>query len=102
MRKKTSVYLDEEHVARLKRAAEAEGRSQAEVLRDAIPLYPSRADQPPRTFAIDAIAPGIASRFGYRSIADIPENELLAGFGETLKLRVETAHGPDGSRGHLR
>lgn len=80
--KKTSVYLDDEHAARLRRAAEAEGRSQAEILRDAILLYTSRANQPPRTFAMAGIAPGLARRLGYRSLADIPEEALIEGFGE--------------------
>jgi predicted transcriptional regulator len=80
--KKTSVYLDDEHLLRLKRAAEAEGRSQSEILREAILLYTSQANQPPRKFAMAGIAPGIARKLGYRSIADIPEDELLEGFGE--------------------
>lgn len=80
--KKSSVYLAEEHAARLKRVAEAEGRSQSDVLRDAIMQYTSRANRPPRTFAMAGIAPGLARRLGYRSIADVPEEELLEGFGE--------------------
>jgi hypothetical protein len=75
--KKTSLYLDDEHVALLGRAAQAEGRSQAEILRDAILLYASRANQPPRTFALAR-----AFRGDGRSLADIPEEELLKGFGE--------------------
>lgn len=74
--KKTSVYLADEHVERLRRVAEAEGRSQAEVLRDAILLYSSRKD-PPRTFRMAGVAEGPGG-----SIADIPEEELLKGFGE--------------------
>lgn len=80
--KKTSVYLDDEHVALLKWAAEAKGRSQAEILRDAIMQYTSRNAQPPRKFAMAGIAPGVARRLGYRSIADIPEEVLLEGFGQ--------------------
>lgn len=80
------MYLDEHHVQRLKRAAEAEGRAQSEILRDAILLYTSnRNNQPPRKFAMEGIAPGLARRLGYRSIADIPQDEwdkLLEGFGE--------------------
>lgn len=74
--KKTSVYLDVEHAARLKRAAEAEGRSQAEILRDAILMYTSASSQP-RSFAMDGVVsvPGL-------SIADLSEEELLEGFGE--------------------
>jgi len=80
--RKTSVYLDDEHVERLRRVAEAEGRSQAEIIRDAILLYSERANQPPRTFAMAGVDPGLARRLGYRSIADIPDDELLDGFGE--------------------
>ena len=74
--KKTSVYLDDEHAARLRRAAEAEGRSQAEIVRDAIILYTSRAHGP-RTFAMSGVAEGPGG-----SIADLSEEELLQGFGE--------------------
>lgn len=82
--KKTSVYLDDEHLLRLKQAAEAEGRSQSEILRDAIRLYADRTDQPPRTFAMARCIPsgGIARKLGYASIADVPEEVLLEGFGE--------------------
>jgi predicted transcriptional regulator len=80
--KKTSVYLDDEHLRLLKQSAEAEGRSQAEILRDAIRQYSGRGNQPPRSFAIDGVAPGIARRLGRRSLAEIPEEELLAGFGQ--------------------
>jgi predicted transcriptional regulator len=79
---KTSVYLDEHQAERLKRLAEAEGRSQAEIVRQAIALYRSPANQPPRKFAMEGVAPGLAQRLGYRSIMDIPEEELLKGFGE--------------------
>jgi predicted transcriptional regulator len=79
--KKTSVYLDDEHVERLRRVAEAEGRSQAEVLRDAILMYADKvsanAKGPPRTFRMAGVAEGPGG-----SIADIPEEELLKGFGE--------------------
>ena len=74
--KKTSVYLDDEHVEQLRRVAEAEGRSQSEVLRDAI-LLDASENRPPRTFAMDGVACGPGG-----SIADIPEEELLKGFGE--------------------
>ncbi len=82
--KKTSVYLDDEHLLRLRRAAEAEGRSQSEILRDAIRLYTDRDNQPPRTFAMDGcLTPGgIARKLGYAAIAVVPEEVLLEGFGE--------------------
>jgi predicted transcriptional regulator len=74
--KKTSVYLDDEHAERLRRAAEAEGRPQAEIIRDAIVQYTSRRAVP-REFAMSGIAEGPGG-----SVADIPEEELLRGFGE--------------------
>ena len=101
--KKTSVYLDGEQAQRLKELAEAEGRPQAQVLREAIAQYtgaaaprgdrdfqifrvadklaaapPPRGPEPPdRDFLCAAIAEGPGG-----SIADIPEEELLKGFGE--------------------
>ncbi len=74
--KKTSVYLNDEQAERLRQAAEAEGRPQAEIIRDAIVQYTSRPVLP-RTFAMSGIAEGPGG-----SIADIPEEELLRGFGE--------------------
>lgn len=76
--KKTSVYLEEEHVERLRQLARRERRSQAEVLRDAIAAYAERAVSP-RAFACDGVAEGPGG-----TVADIPEEELLAGFGEPV------------------
>jgi len=73
--RKTSAYLTDELAARLRRIAEAEGRSQAEVLRAAIEAYPEPT--PLRHIHADGIAEGPGD-----SIADIPEEELLEGFGE--------------------
>ena len=81
--KKISVYLDDERAAQLKQLAEIERRSQSQVVRDAILLYASRANPPPRTFAMAGITAGVAQRLGYRSIADVPEEVLLEGFGES-------------------
>ena len=74
--KKTTIYLPPEHAGRLKQLAEAEGRSQSEIVRDAILLYASRATLP-RTFVMAGIAEGPGG-----SAADIPEEELLEGFDE--------------------
>lgn len=74
--KKTSVYLTEAEVHRLQWLAEREGTSQAEVIRRAIALYePQRA--PDRNFLLARSFDGPGG-----SIADIPEEELLEGFGE--------------------
>jgi hypothetical protein len=73
--RKTSLYLPEELVVRLRRIAEAEGRSQAEVLRDAIVRYPAPA--PKRHFRLARSGKALG-----RSVAGIPEEELLKGFGD--------------------
>jgi len=76
--RKTSVYLTVEQAKRLERLAREEGRSQAEVLRAAITAYepaPSRD----RAFALAAGFPRIDE--DARPISQIPERELLDGFG---------------------
>lgn len=87
--KKTSVYLDQEHVWTLKRIAEAQGISQAEVLRDAILHYAETAlAKPDRNFAIFALDGLVEGPGG--SIADLPEEELLRGFGDDADPRYGT------------
>jgi predicted transcriptional regulator len=76
--KKTSVYLTEAEVIRLADLARQERRPQAEVLRDAIAQYRAQGS-PDRDFAVARSATGR----GERSIAEIPESELLEGFGES-------------------
>lgn len=49
MKTKTSVYLEEEQAARLKRAAEESGRSEAELIREGIDLVVLRARSVERT-----------------------------------------------------
>lgn len=71
--KKTSIYLDEADVERLRRLAAREGRSQAEIMRAALAAYESRP-RPDRNFALTASGAGDG-----RSVADIPEEELLRG-----------------------
>ncbi len=73
---KTSVYLAPEEVARLAALADREGTSQAEVIRRAIRLYePERKGD--RNFALTGVADGPGG-----SVADVPEGELLEGFGD--------------------
>jgi predicted transcriptional regulator len=76
--RKTSVYLNDEQAERLARLASQEGRSQAEILREAIAAY-----QPPpsrnRAFALAAGFTRIDA--DPRPISEIPESELLDGFG---------------------
>lgn len=74
--RKTSVYLDEQQAERLARLARQEGRPQAEILREAVATYqPKPAED--RNFALAGSGQGDGT-----SIADIPEEELLKGFGE--------------------
>jgi predicted transcriptional regulator len=73
--KKTSIYLSEAEAERLRRLAIAEGRSQAEIVRDAIASYESRR-QSDRDFALDGSWAGDGT-----SVADLSEEELLRGFG---------------------
>lgn len=74
--RKTSVYLDEEQARRLARLAREEGRPQAEILREAVANYQSRTPQD-RNFVLAGSGRGDGS-----SVADVPDEELLAGFGE--------------------
>jgi predicted DNA-binding protein len=75
---KTSVYLTDDQAQRLARLARQEGRSKAEILRDAVDR-----DQPAlrrdRDFALAAGFPRIDG--DPRPISEIPDAELLAGFG---------------------
>jgi predicted DNA-binding protein len=76
--RKTSVYLDDERADRLAQLAQQEGRSQAEVLREAIDAYEPKPSRN-RDFALAAGFPRIdADR---RPISQILERELLEGFG---------------------
>jgi predicted transcriptional regulator len=76
--RKTSVYLDDEQAARLARLARQEGRSQAEILREAVATY-----EPPAARDRDfEVAAGFPRTDGdSRPISQIPEDELLRGFG---------------------
>lgn len=71
--KKSSIYLSEADEARLTLLAEQLQLTRAEVIRLAIESF-----QPPaRVFHLDGCFEGDGS-----SIADVPEEELLRGFGE--------------------
>jgi hypothetical protein len=76
--RKTSVYLEDAQAERLARLALREGRSQAEILRDAIAAYepPAASD---RQFEVATGFPRIDG--DGRPISQIPESELLEGFG---------------------
>jgi predicted transcriptional regulator len=74
--RKTSVYLDEDQAQRLASLARQEGRSQAEILREAVATYRPRPSQD-RNFALAG-----SGRADGSSIAEVPEEDLLRGFGE--------------------
>lgn len=74
--RKTSVYLDEDQAQRLARLARQEGCSQAQILREAVATYEPTLPQD-RSFALAGSGHGDGS-----SIANIPEEDLLKGFGE--------------------
>lgn len=73
--KKTSIYLSERDLRRLAHLARAEGTSNAEVIRRALAAYAPRRSAA-RAFQLARSADGPGG-----SIADIPEEELLDGFG---------------------
>ena len=77
--RKTSVYLDDEQADRLARLALAEGRPQAEIVREAISCYRPRPNRD-RNFALAGNFERIDA--DSRSISEIPEDELMRGFGE--------------------
>jgi predicted DNA-binding protein len=77
--RKTSVYLSERESRRLAELARAEGRSQAGIIREAIAAYVPTV----RGDGDFALAAGFARRDDDpRPISEIPEDELLNGFGE--------------------
>jgi hypothetical protein len=74
--KKTSLYLTDAEVERLRRLARLEHTSQAEIVRRAIAAYVPTGGAD-RDFALFRSGKGPGG-----SIADVPEEELLKGFGE--------------------
>jgi predicted DNA-binding protein len=77
--RKTSIYLDDEQADRLARLARAEGRPQAEIVREAISCY-RPAPKRDRNFALAGNFERIDADSG--PISKIPEDELMRGFGE--------------------
>jgi hypothetical protein len=73
--RKTSVYLTEAEASRLAALAQREGTSQADIIRRAIQQYTVETHTS-RDFALSRIGAGPGG-----SIADVPEEELLDGFG---------------------
>ena len=77
--RKTSIYLDDEQVDRLARLARTEGRSRAEIVREAISCYRPMPKRD-RNFALAGNFARIDT--DGRPISEIPEDELMRGFGE--------------------
>jgi predicted DNA-binding protein len=77
--RKTSVYLTERGSQRLAELARAEGRSQAEIIRDAIDQYVP-AGSGGGEFALAVGFQRIDD--DPRPISEIPDDELLTGFGQ--------------------
>ena len=77
--RKTSVYLTEHESKRLAELARSEGRSQAEIIREAITAYVP-AVKGSGDFALAAGFDRIDE--DPRPISEIPEDELLDGFGQ--------------------
>lgn len=74
--RKASVYLTDADQERLEYLARREGKSQAAILREAFRMYEARLGG----FTYSALEGCVAS--DGMSAADIPEEELLLGFGE--------------------
>jgi hypothetical protein len=71
---KTTVYLPEELKVRLERAAAAEGRSEAEIVRAALERYTTPPERPrPRLPLVDS--------FGTPGLSERVDEELAKGFG---------------------
>ena len=73
--RKSSIYLHEADVERLRRLSVQEGRSQSEIIRSAIASYEPRRGQD-RRFALKGVWEGDGT-----SVADVFEEDLLRGFG---------------------
>jgi hypothetical protein len=73
---KTSVYLSDAERGRLRRLADETGRSQADLLREAVATYDPHRPAP-RRFSSFEVAHGPGD-----SVADLDEDALLEGFGE--------------------
>ena len=76
--RKTSVYLSERESRRLAELARSEGRSQAEIIREAITAFVP-AGRSEGELALAAGFPRVDE--DPRPISEIPEDELLDGFG---------------------
>ena len=76
--RKTSVYLEDDQARRLADFANRTRRPQADIIRAAIDSYVPR--KPDKNFALRGQFKPLNG--DTRSIADIPKEELMRGFGE--------------------
>ena len=74
--KQYTVTLDDEQVERLKRMAATEMKTEDQLIADLIKRYAVESGHE-RALAMDGIVHGPGG-----SVADIPEDELMEGFGE--------------------
>jgi hypothetical protein len=77
---KTTVYLEEGSLASLKRLAAAQGRAEAELIREAVTEYVARAGRPPMRSL------GVAH--GPTDLASRDEELLSEGFGKARRRRA--------------
>ena len=77
---KTTVYLEEASLAALKRLAAAQGRAEAELIREAVVEYVERAGRPPMRSL------GVAR--GPRDLASRAEELLADGFAQRTRRRA--------------
>jgi predicted DNA-binding protein len=77
--KKTSVYLERAQDEHLRVLAKRTGRAKSQLIREAIDIYEPAASGD-RSFALAAGFQRIDS--DARAISEIPDDELLDGFGE--------------------
>ena len=77
---KTTVYLEEGSLASLRRLALAQGRPEAELIREAVAQYVERAGRPPMRSL------GVAR--GPKDLAERAEELLAEGFGKPAGRRA--------------
>jgi len=69
---KTTIYLDEGLLRKVRRLADASGRSQAEIIREALVAYTGGKRKRPRSIGVGRGGPDLSER----------AEALLEGFGE--------------------
>jgi hypothetical protein len=86
---RTTIEFTDDEKERLARLAQREGRSESDIIREALHIYEETYRPYP-----EPVSEGFVS-VPELSAADIPEEELLRGFGEqrpSFSIRVPTLH----------